>query len=179
MPHRLLLPFLILLLCWSATGCVALPYGLYEDKRAMGTIIDDKAVATGIKSQLMSQNFMEGFSVSVYCFGGRVFLVGNVPDSFREKAIEIAREAKGVQSVTAHWFSGPASTLADLDLEMKLTANLIAAKGVSSTQVNLEVHAGQVVVLGMVPGQGAADRVLHVIRATAGVTDVVSFMIVQ
>ena len=160
-------------------GCVTAPYGLYEDERSMGTIIDDQSVIADVKSKLMQRNFSEGFSVSVYSFGGKVFLVGTAPELFRMQAVDIAKRCRGVQSVTAHWFSGPSSTLGDLDLKVKLNANLITTKRVSSTQVELEVHGNQVVVLGMVGSQADADRVLDVIRQTPGVLNVTSFLIVK
>lgn len=176
---RYLLILLALSVCVLASGCVNVPYGLYEDERAMGTIMDDKTLATDIKTQLLSRNFSDGFSVAVYCYGGKVFLVGTAEERFRAEAEQIARDQQGVQSVTAHWFTGPSSITSDTQLELSVATSLITARRVSSTQVNLEVHGGQVVVLGMVNNQASVDRVLKAVRETKGVKDVVSYLLIR
>ena len=160
------------------TGC-ALPYSMYEDQRAVGTIMDDKSISTDIKTRLMGEHVGQGWDIGVYCYGGKVFLVGTASPQFREQAENIARDVKGVQSVTSHWFSNKADGINDTSLELSISTALIAAKGVSSTRVNLAVHGGEVVVLGLVPSREDEQRTLQVVRDVKGVKSVVSYVMVS
>ncbi len=173
---RFVLVCLLLITSFGSFGC-ALPS--YDDERSFGTIVDDTALAANIKGRLLSSKFTDGYSVKVYSYDGKVFLVGNVPNEFQTEAEHLARSTQGAQSVTPHWFTGPSSTLADKDLEVKVAANLITTPGVSSTQVELEVHNGEVIVLGMVNNPFAAERVLEAVRKTEGVKKITSYLLIK
>lgn len=177
MRNALYIPLLLLLLLTQVTGCaVTVPYGVYEDKRLMDTITDDKAISATIKTDLLDANFSDGWSTSVYCYYGKVFLVGEVPANMQAKAVEIARKQKGVRSVTTHWFKPLKSEENNLLLATKLRTNLIGAKGVSSTRIDTVVNSGRVVLLGVVNSAVEKEKVVIAAKDTSGVTSVTDYL---
>lgn len=165
----------LLLVCALVQGCAYGGYGLYDDKRLMDTITDDKAMATSIKTALMKADFTGGWAVSVYCFYGNVFLVGEVPKNMQAKAVSIARSYKP-HSVTPHWFTPAKSDTGDLSLATSLRADLIGTKGLSSTRIDTEVNAGRVVLLGVVEDDAEKQLAIRVARRVKGVTSVTSYL---
>lgn len=165
----------LLLAAALAQGCAYSAYGLYDDQRLMDTITDDKAMATSIKTALMKADFTGGWAVSVYCFYGNVFLVGEVPKNMQAKAVSIARSYKP-HSVTPHWFTPAKSDTGDLSLATSLRADLIGTKGLSSTRIDTEVNAGRVVLLGVVEDDAEKQLAIRVARRVKGVTSVTSYL---
>lgn len=165
----------LLLACALAQGCAYGGYGLYDDKRLMDTITDDKAMATSIKTALMKADFSGGWAVSVYCFYGNVFLVGEVPKNMQAKAVSIARSYKP-RSVTPHWFTPAKSETGNVALATSLRADLIGTKGLSSTRIDTEVNAGRVVLLGVVQDDAEKQLAIRVARRVKGVTSVTSYL---
>lgn len=165
------------LLCAAALlqGCAYSAYGLYDDQRLMDTITDDKAMATSIKTALMKAHFTDGWAVAVYCYYGNVFLVGEVPKTMQAKAVSIARSYRP-RSVTPHWFSPASGETSDLALATSLRADLISAKGLSSTRIDTEVNAGRVVLLGVVGDDAEKRLAISVARKLKGVTSVTSYL---
>ena len=153
-------------------GCA---YGLYDDQRLMETIADDKALALSIKTALMKADFTGGWAVAVYCYYGNVFLLGEVPKDMQAKAVSIARSYKP-RSVTPHWFAPAKSESGDLALATSLRADLVSAKGLSSTRIDTEVNAGRVVLLGVVQDDAEKQLAIRVARGVAGVTSVTSYL---
>lgn len=165
------------LLLTQSMGCaVTVPYGLYEDKRLMDTITDDKAISTSIKASLLDAKFTDGWATSVFCYYGKVFLVGEVPANMQEKAVEIARKEKGVRSVTTHWFKALESKENDFFLATKLRTNLISADGVSATRIDTVVNSGRVVLLGVVNSAVEKDKVIQTAKDTSGVSSVIDYL---
>lgn len=157
-------------------GCAV--YSVPQDERTVGTMVDDSTIRTSIKTDLMQRDASDGYAVKVYSYAGRVFLVGEVPSSFRDPAVTIARKVKGVRSVTTHWFDpGTGNTADDLAISTKVRTNLIAEKALSSTQIDHEVYGGHVVLLGMVRAQADVDRAVMVARSVGGVRSVTSYLI--
>ncbi len=166
---------IILLACLQlAYGCAA--YGVYDDKRLMDTMADDKTTATEIKTSLMKAHLGSAFSVSVYCFYGNVFLVGEAPLDVRARAMEIARAAHP-RSITPHWFAPAKSERSNLALAADLRAALIGAKGLSSTRIETEVNAGRVLLLGVVHDEAEKQLAIKTARAVKGVVSVTSYLL--
>ncbi len=162
----------------SLSACVTAPYGLYEDERSLSTIADDTALVAAVKGRLMDEHFGEGFSASVYCFKGHVFLVGYVAPNFRKRAVDIAKSTGGVQKVTSYWFAKDQdSTTQDMALQLDVNMALIDADGISSTQIELVVHNAEVILLGVVENKAMADKVVSVVKAVPGVRLVRSFLL--
>lgn len=166
---------LLLLACLQIylQGCAA--YGIYNDKRLLDTMADDQKMAASIKADLLKAHFGSAFSVSVYCFYGHVFLVGEAPENVRAKAIAIARE-EHPKTVTPHWFSPGKSVRSDFALATDLRTALIAAKGLSSTRIDTEVNAGRVVLLGVVHDEAERQLAINTARKVNGVVTVSSYL---
>lgn len=177
---------LLLFLALAPVAAQAFPtpwgtiYGLARDERNVLDIATDKAAATEIKAKIMDRDRMLGLAVKVYCFVGRVTLLGQVDDeSFREFAVATAKNAQGVKSVATYWEpETEESTLAgDLEVAARLRAALVADEGLSSTQIEVEVFAGKVYLLGMVRTQHDADRAVTQASVVPGVLNVISLLV--
>src|ERR1043166_10026001 len=83
-------------LALSGTGCAGDRY-----QRSTGTYLDDKGITTRVKTALFRDPNVSGFDVHVNTFRGDVQLTGFVdtPEQ-KERTAQLAREIKGVQSVT-------------------------------------------------------------------------------
>lgn len=175
MPRILLC--LLLLCCCALNGC-NVAYGVYDDKRLSGTIAEDKAIATGIKTNLLNHKFGDGWEIAVYCYYGHVFLVGEVPaGEARNEAITIARRDVRVRSVRAHWFDPADSDTSDLVLATKLRTELISTSNLSSTRIDTEVNSGRVVLLGVVANEQERELAIQTARRVPGVVRVYSYLL--
>lgn len=170
MLRQIALPLLLVIL--TLQGCA---YGIYDDKRLLDTMRQDKSMASSIKAALLKDNFNEGWPLSVYVFYGNVFLVGEIPENMRAKAVAIARSFDP-RSVTPHWFSSMKSDRSNIALATELRGALIAAKGLSSTRIDTEVNAGRVVLLGVVHDDEEKRIAIATARKINGVTSVTSYL---
>ena len=68
--------------------------------RSTGQVVDDAAITTQVKADLLADKEVSGFAVSVETFKGEVVLTGAV-DSWAQsnKAAQIARRVHGVNAV--------------------------------------------------------------------------------
>lgn len=174
-PHKPadIFPAALLLFCLLCIqGCA---YGIYDDKRLLDTQASDTGLAADIKTALLSANFTDAFSISVYCFYGNVFLVGEVPQNMQAKALSIARSFHP-RSVTPHWFSKTRADRSDFMLATDLRAALIGTKGLSSTRIDTEVNAGRVVLLGVVHDNAEKQLAIQIARKIKGVISVTSYL---
>ncbi|MBQ3058936.1 MAG: BON domain-containing protein [Desulfovibrio sp.] len=172
--RHLAIVFLLLTVA-MLNSCAYSAYGLYDDQRLVDTIADDKALATSIKAALMDAHFSDGWETSVYVYYGNVFLVGEVPENMRDKAIRIARTYKP-RSVTAHWFSPAKNDTSNLTLSASLRTDLISTRGLASTRIDTEVNAGRVVLLGVVKDEEEKKLAIRKARMVKGVTEVTSYL---
>lgn len=168
---------ILCLLCLGlfAQGCAYSAYGVYDDKRMMDTIRADQTMAKSIKAALMREDMGNTFSVSVYCFYGHVFLVGEASKQMQAKALKIARSYNPA-SVTPHWFTKKESDRSNIALSADLRAALIGAKGLSSTRIDTEVNAGRVVLLGVVHDDSEKQLAIRIARGIKGVNSVISYL---
>ena len=137
---------------------------------------EDKGIATGIKTDLLNHKFGDGWNISVYCYYGHVFLVGEVPPQARNEAITIARRDARVRSVRAHWFDAAASETSDLMLATKLRTELIGTSNLSSTRIDTEVNSGRVVLLGVVANEQERTLAVQTAQRVNGVVRVYNYL---
>lgn len=166
---------LLFLCCFALNGC-NIAYGVYDDKRLSGTIAEDKGIATAIKTDLLQHNFSDGWEISVYCYYGHVFLVGEAPASARGEAITIARRDARVRSVRAHWFEPASSETSDVVLAARLRTELISASDLSSTRIDTKVSSGRVVLLGVVASDEERALAVRTAKRVEGVVRVDSYL---
>ncbi|OGR40320.1 MAG: hypothetical protein A2051_05435 [Desulfovibrionales bacterium GWA2_65_9] len=155
-------------------------YDAARDERSVGTIAADKKISTSIKSALVGKDGKLGLAVKVYCYVGKVTLLGQLGDEkFKDFAVATAKKAKGVKGVATHWEApGMTDTTAtDVEIAAKLRAALVADKAISATQVEAEVFGGKVYLIGMVRSQKDADKSVAHAKAVKGVIGVTSLLI--
>ena len=154
-------------------GCAV--WGVYDDKRLTDTMADDKGLSSRIKTALMNEKFVDGWSVSVYSYYRHVYLVGEVPGEMQGKAVEIARKYDP-RSVTTHWFTKSKNESSNLALATNLRGALIGTKGLSSTRIDTEVNAGRVVLLGVVDSEREKEIAIEAAKKVKNVTRVTSYL---
>jgi hyperosmotically inducible periplasmic protein len=155
-------------------------YGVARDERNVVDMATDKAATTEIKAKIMDRDRMKGLAVKVYCFVGQVALLGQLDDEdFQEFAVATAHAANGVKGVTTYWepVTQESTLAADVEITARIRAALVADKQLSSTQMELEVFAGKVYLLGMVRSRQDVDRAVAHAKTVAGVIEVVSLMV--
>ena len=155
-------------------------YDAARDERSVGDITADKKISTQIKTALLDRDKKLGLAVKVYCYLGKVTLLGQLADEkFKDFAVATARKAKGARSVETHWEAPDKedTTAADLEIAGKLRAALVADKELSATQIESEVFSGKVYLIGMVRSQRDADKAVAHARSVNGVTGVQSLLI--
>jgi hyperosmotically inducible protein len=177
----ILAAFLAMPLCSSAFTPWGAIYDAARDERSVGTITADKKISTTIKSTLVNRDGKLGLAVKVYCYVGKVTLLGQLADeTFKAFALATAKKTRGVKTVASYWEApGPSdTTAADVEIAAKLRAALVADKDISATQVEVEVFGGKVYLIGMVRSQKDADKSAAHARAVKGVTGVTPLLVV-
>lgn len=78
-------------------GCAATP-----EQRSTGEVIDDTAITTKVKANLLADPMVSAFAISVDTSRGVVNLTGIVNSTAeRDRAIQIAQDVGGVKRVDA------------------------------------------------------------------------------
>ncbi|MCF8105480.1 MAG: BON domain-containing protein [Desulfohalobiaceae bacterium] len=80
---------------FTLVGCAST-----SQQSSTGEYVDDSVITTKVKSLLAKEDFLKSFQISVETYKGTVQLSGfvNTQDA-KDKAGQIARSVKGVQSV--------------------------------------------------------------------------------
>ncbi len=154
-------------------------YDIARDERDVARIALDKKIVTEIKTALLRHDGKLGLSVKVYCFAGRVTLLGQLADEpFKRFTMTTAKHTSGVCSVSAHWVApGKTDTTAsDLAIAAKIRTALIADTEVSATQIETEVFGGKVYLIGMVRSSADARRAVADAKGVSGVRSVTSLL---
>ena len=173
MPRHILSCLLLVATVVMLNGCAV--WGVYEDKRLTDTMAEDKGLASRIKTALMNEKFVDGWSVSVYSYYRHVFLVGEVPGEMQAKAVQIAKKFEPY-SVTTHWFTKSKNESNNLALAANLRGSLIGTKGLSSTRIDTEVNAGRVVLLGVVGSEREKELTIETAKKVKSVIRVTSYL---
>lgn len=163
----------LLLVLSILQGCAI--YGAATDERLTGTMRADNVIITGVKNRIAHEKLSTTWKISVFCYYGHVFLVGECPENLRSRAVELAKQDKRVLSVTPHWFSSRVGD-SDIVLATKVRTELIGTSNLNSTRIDSEVNANRVVLLGV--ASSAAERKLAVkaARSVSGVNSVTSYI---
>ena len=94
--RNIVIPFLVLLMLIATFAACAST----RTHESAGEYVDDSVITTKVKSLLAEDDFLKSFQISVESFKGTVQLSGFVNSQKAvDKAGEIARSVKGVQSI--------------------------------------------------------------------------------
>lgn len=163
-----------------APTVVNVSYGTAMDQRTMGDMAYDKDLELRLKQELMHLRAIDGFFMNIYAFNGRVFLVGDPPDDFKELAIRFVMHHEDVVSLDYCFFPhNSGNVMSDFITASALRSNLILEPGISSSWVETEVYASCVVLLGVVEEKEDLQQIEKVAWSTSGVSNVVSFLMVE
>jgi osmotically-inducible protein OsmY len=93
--HRILSFLICVALIVVFVGCASTP-----KREGTGEYIDDSAITTKVKAEIIKESTLKVFQINVETFKGEVQLSGFVDSSQAvNKAGEVARSVKGVKSV--------------------------------------------------------------------------------
>lgn len=180
---RLLAAFFIFVSVSLLSGCPAaivgagaLTYGVAEDRRTSGTMIDDDNLETRV-SRGVRERFGENTHVNVTSFNRSILLTGEVPEDARKTEIEkLAQGAGNVRNITNELQVGAPSSMSaranDSYITTKVKGRLLDSSKVNPIHVKVVTEAGVVYLMGIVTEQEANDAV-EVARNTGGVVKVV------
>lgn len=138
---------------------------------------DDAGIKTAIASALLKKDASKANDVSVHCFNGHVFLIGEADKDFRAEAMDVARKEEGVAHVTTHWFpNGTASTLQDATLEAEIDSRLLFTEDINTRRLAVDVWGGHVVLTGLAKSQAEINGAVAKIKAISGVKSVTTYV---
>ena len=98
----------ILSLALMSSGCAALViggaaaggYAVAKDERSAKQIADDASITGAIKTKLLADKYVKGFSIDVDTYNRVVTLTGDLTSNFsKERASELAAKTRGVVQV--------------------------------------------------------------------------------
>lgn len=173
----ILVPVLLLSGCPAAiVGAGALTYGVAEDRRTSGTMIDDDNLETRV-SRGVRERFGDNTHVNVTSFNRSILLTGEVPEDARKADIEkLAQGAGNVRNITNELQVGAPSSMSaranDSYITTKVKGRLLDSSKVNPIHVKVVTEAGVVYLMGIVTDQEANDAV-EIARNTGGVVKVV------
>ena len=157
-------------------GGGAVAYGLTEDRRTSGTMIDDDNIESRV-SRALRERFGENTHVNVTSFNRSVLLTGEVPEDGRRAEIEkLVQGVGGVRGVTNDLQVGAPSSMGartnDSYITTRVKGRLLDSNKVNPIHVKVVTEAGVVYLMGIVTEKEANDAI-EVARTTGGVIKVV------
>jgi len=155
------------------TSCASTPNG-----KSIGERIDDSAIATKIKTALVTNRATDGFDIEVEVFKGRVQLNGFADNQAEVvRAEEIARRVKGVASVennltVVQGKRRVGQYLDDKGLVARVKTALARNRNVSALEIEVEVNRGVVQLGGFVNDTKQRQDAGAIVAAVGGVKQV-------
>jgi hyperosmotically inducible protein len=182
--HLVFVSLFIVLTMAISMGCGTI-YKTARDERSMGTIMDDKTIEGKIKKRMIDDELVKALDISVYCFTGKVFLVGLVEKSAQKtKAVQIAKGVEGVKSVRTYILEKgkdrtTGKSVADAKITAKVKARLIGDMDLKATQIEVKTLKGHVVLLGIVLAKQDINKAIAHAKKVEGVRKVKSFVMTK
>ncbi len=160
-------------------GCMA--YDAAVTDRKVETYAKDESIEAEIASKMIADDTAKFMDVSVFCYSGNVYLVGEYEtDKQKERAITIARGVNGVTSVTPYILAkrevkGCGST-DNVTITSQVKTKLIGDKDIWSTNVDVKTVQCNVVLLGVVGSKKEIDKSIAHTKSVKGVRGIKSFL---
>jgi osmotically-inducible protein OsmY len=162
-----------------AVSGVSATYGVVTDERSVSTQLADTKIEALIRAGLMASGVSGTGSFDVFCRQGVVVLAGVAARGSHaaREAVQIARTTPGVRRVKTHFV--PArhpSMMSDFEIKMKIKAALISDPSLIAGRVDVCVHAGHLVLVGVVGSRGTTKKYIDDARPVTGVVAVRSYI---
>jgi len=151
------------------------------DERNVKTIANDTKIKGKILAEFIDDDTVKTLDISASCYEGRVYLIGEY-DIVKQKdrAIEIARNIEGVESVTTYLLpkneDSPCGTKENLKITAKVKAKLVGDKNIWSTNVDAKTIQCIVVLWGLVGSDEEVQKSIEHAKEVEGVRNVKSFL---
>ena len=141
--------------------------------------VEDMQLKARLRETLLATDADAALHVTPYVYMGHAFLVGFVNSPAQAQTLSAAvQNVAGVRSLDTYLPDRPADTEMASDLSIKAEVKAaLAIGGDRPTQIDLDVLAGHVVLLGVVADQSAVDSAVAAARGVSGVTGVTSFLL--
>ena len=162
-------------------GCAA--YTIPVEERSTGTIIDDKTITLTIEKEFLKDDSIKYMDFSASTYEGAVYLYGEYENKGQvDRAKAIANDIQGVKSISTYFLPksrrGECGITDEVELNARLTKELVADKNIWSTNVDVEIVQCNIVLLGVVGSQAELQAVLDHANAVPGARSVKSFLTV-
>jgi osmotically-inducible protein OsmY len=141
--------------------------------------VSDDRLKMAVREALVASVATAAVRVTPYVYMGHAYLVGFVDGAAeRETLTAAAQNVSGVRALDIYLPIRPAesSTASDLTLKGEVKGAL-ALDRERVTQIDLDVLAGQVVLLGVVSSQQTIDSAVAAAQGVRGVTGVTNFLL--
>ena len=141
---------------------------------------EDHRLKMQMREAIVASDPTRALEVTPYAYMGHGYLVGFVADqSVADDLIARVRSVEGVRSVDAYLPVKPAGRSAadDLATKAKVKSTLAVAPGQVITQIEMEVLAGHVVLLGVVRSPATVASAGTLAGSVGGVTGVTNFLL--
>ena len=181
--YNILLTLISFSLVFWVSACN--PVGVAQSERTVGEQIDDTALANEVKYKLLQDSLIGGYKVEVKTLKGVVYLIGIVNNQSEvDRAVEIASTVGGVKSVVPYFLmKNQADTIGrkvdDTVIATEVKAKLIDDPELKSTQFDVEVLRGHVLLFGVVGNRDDLNRAIEHAATVKGVREVKSFVTVE
>jgi len=168
----------------TAAGCAGMrPYRAMakaaSSEESVHAQVGDDRLKMAVREALLAADADAVVHVTPYVYMGHGYLVGFVDGATeRQKLTDAAQGVAGLRSLDTYLPDEPAQshTASDLSLKGEVKAAL-ALDRERVTQIDLEVLAGDVVLLGVVSDQTAIDSAVAAAQGVGGVTGVTNFLL--
>jgi osmotically-inducible protein OsmY len=173
----------VLLLSAGCGGGGFRPYRRMAEAAAseenVGAQVGDQRLKTSLREALLTADASSVLHVSPYVYMGHGYLVGFVSgDAQRQTLIAAAQGVAGLRSLETYLPEDPGTSETTSDFTIKGEVKAALALGFNRiTQIDIEVLAGQVVLLGVVSDQQAIDSAVAAAQGVSGVTGVTNFLL--
>jgi hyperosmotically inducible protein len=172
------LSLLTMLAGCSTTGVI---YSVAADERAATSIVSDNVIVASLKKTLIEDGGLKALNISVYCYNGHVFLIGESDtEGQKEKAVKTAKGIAGVKSVETyilpqkkHDTCGMADNLA---MQAELEADFLADLGIWSSSIDIKVVQCQIILLGIAESRDEINKAIAQAKSVEGNRGVRSYI---
>jgi len=147
----------------------------------------DATVSGSVKTKLAADSQVNAGEIKVDSVNGVVTLTGNIDsEAAKERALQIARDTKGVTQVkdmisvreSAHSGDAPSPSrtmgerLDDTAITSRVKKSLLDDPAVRGLKIDVDTREGVVYLTGSIPGSAEREKAVQIARATEGVRDV-------
>lgn len=144
----------------------------------------DPGVTTAVKTKLAADDSVKAYKIDVDTKDGVVTLVGTVESpAVKERAVELAKDTKGVKSVVDQLTIVPpaapttgveiAAPMTDAGVTAVVKTKFLADPSIAGLKIDVDTKDNVVTLIGVVPTAAEKTRAVEVAQQTEGVKSVV------